>query len=448
MERYAKYKDSGVDWIGEIPEGWRVVRNKYLGFIRARLGWKGLKAEEYVDDGYPMFSAFNCVEGNLRPTPVTYISQERYDESPEIMLTKGDILLVKDGAGIGKYAVVRELGKPSTVNGSLAVISPNSIIDSRYLGYFYASIQFQDYIHLLMDGMGVPHLFQRDLKQVFVPVPPLKDQQAIANYLDEKTTAIDAAVANVKRSIELLNEYRQSVISEAVTKGLDHNSPMKNSGIEWIGEIPERWHMLPLKRLASFLPGYAFKSDDFTLSGSIRLLRGINVGVGSIRWDDSVYVKRETVEDLDEYLLSTGDILVGLDRPWIQAGMRVAQVDNESAGSYLVQRVAKITPKKDTLIPDFLVYLFRTNIFTESMDSTTTGVSVPHISTGQLGEVIIPCPPISEQQSIAEMLDNMTQSIDSLIAQKQSLLVRLKEYRSSLISECMTGKVRVPGVEA
>lgn len=214
----APMKDSGIDWIGQIPKGWQTVSLGNYAYIRARLGWRALKAEEYVEEGYPMYSAFNIQDSKFVTEPVNYITEERYLESPEIMLSVGDLLLVKDGAGVGKCAVVRELSEASTVNGSMAVITPDSSFDSRYLHYYFDSNSFQHFAHMLMGGMGVPHLFQRDIKKMKVILPnTFEEQQEIADYLDAKTTETDSLIADKEKQVELLKEYRKSLISEAVT---------------------------------------------------------------------------------------------------------------------------------------------------------------------------------------------------------------------------------------
>ena len=212
-----KMKNSGVDWIGQIPSDWDVTRIGYESWIRARLGWKGLKAEEYVDEGFAFLSAFNIVDDKLQWENLNFINQQRYDESPEIKLKKGDILLVKDGAGIGKCARIDSLPKgAATANGSLAVVSTYAKLSYRYLYFYLLSPIFQNYIYRLMNGMGVPHLSQEDLRKIQIPYPPLAEQQKIADFLDEKCGEIDSIRSDVLREIEILNDYKKSVITEAV----------------------------------------------------------------------------------------------------------------------------------------------------------------------------------------------------------------------------------------
>jgi len=187
-------------------------------YLRARLGWRGLKAEEYVDEGFPFLSAFNIVNNQLIWKNLNFINKQRYDESPEIKLSLHDILIVKDGAGIGKCARVEDmpLGE-STVNSSLGVITVSVKLYYSYLFYFFLSSPFQDNVLFLKNGMGVPHLTQENLKSVRIPLPPVEEQKAIAEYLDAKCTEIDGLIKVKQEKIETLKQYRQSLIFEAVT---------------------------------------------------------------------------------------------------------------------------------------------------------------------------------------------------------------------------------------
>lgn len=210
-------KDSGVEWVSYIPVDWNTIKLKYCTYIRARLGWRALKADEYVESGFPFLSAFNIVNNALHFTNLNYINQFRYDESPEIQLKIGDVLLVKDGAGIGKCAIVENMPIPSTVNGSIAVISSTSFITPKYLYYYFLSEMFQQHIDLLKDGMGVPHLFQSDLKEIKIAFPSKDEQKEIADYLDAKCAEIDRLIAKKEQLVKELESYRKSLIYEVVT---------------------------------------------------------------------------------------------------------------------------------------------------------------------------------------------------------------------------------------
>lgn len=218
LDPNAKLVPSGIDWVGDMPERWAIGRFYFLNWIRARLGWRGLKAEEYTETGFPFLSAFNIINNRLDWSNINFINQERYDESPEIKLNIGDVLLVKDGAGIGKCARIDELPYgPATVNGSLAVITPNKELHYKFLYYYLQSNPFWHIINLLLVGMGVPHLTQTNMKSIYMPLPIVEEQQSIASYLDEKCSDIDRLIGLKQQKIELLKDYKKSVIFEAVT---------------------------------------------------------------------------------------------------------------------------------------------------------------------------------------------------------------------------------------
>ena len=214
----AQNKQSTIQGIKDIPSNWNEVNLLKVIYLRARLGWRGLKAEEYVDEGYPFLSAFNIVNNQLVWENLNFINQLRYDESPEIKLSLHDILIVKDGAGIGKCARVENmpLGE-STVNSSLGVITVSETLYYSYLYYFFLSTPFQDNVLFLKNGMGVPHLTQENLKSVRIPLPPVDEQKTIANFLDSKCSEIDGLIKVKQEKIETLKQYRQSLIFEAVT---------------------------------------------------------------------------------------------------------------------------------------------------------------------------------------------------------------------------------------
>lgn len=207
-----------IEWVPSIPSHWDTARFVYKNWIRSRLGWKGLKAEEYVEDGYPFLSAFNINNNYLCWEQLNYITQERYDESPEIKLRVGDILLVKDGAGIGKCARIDSLPLgESTVNGSLAVITPNEDLDYRYEYYYLQCNVFQNIIARLRNGMGVPHLTQEAMKEIVIPLPPREEQEQIANFLDTECRKIDEIIELKNLLIIELEMYKRSLIFETVT---------------------------------------------------------------------------------------------------------------------------------------------------------------------------------------------------------------------------------------
>ncbi len=210
-------KDSGVEWLGEVPKNWEVSKIKYECSINARIGWKALKADEYVEEGYIFLATPNIKGKYIDFENVNYITQERYDESPEIKLKINDVLLTKDGSTLGTVNVVRNLDKEATVNSSLAVIRPNKNLNGVFLNYFIKSSYMQSIIGMFKDGMGVPHLFQSDIKLFNILLPKYEEQLRIYKYLDREVDLIDSLINKTTIQIEKLKEAKQSLIGEAVT---------------------------------------------------------------------------------------------------------------------------------------------------------------------------------------------------------------------------------------
>lgn len=212
-----KMKASGIKWIGEIPEDWEITKFKYEIYTRGRLGWKGLTADEYVNEGKIFLATPNIKGSEIDFTNVNYITDERYQESPEIMLSEGDVLLTKDGSTLGTVNVIRFLPKEATVNSSIAVLTPSENLHSLYLYNYIKSSYIQNLINRKKDGMGVPHLFQKDIREFNLLLPEIQEQQQIANYLDEKCTHIDSLIADKEQLIREFEDYKKALIFEYVT---------------------------------------------------------------------------------------------------------------------------------------------------------------------------------------------------------------------------------------
>jgi type I restriction enzyme, S subunit len=217
------FKASGVEWLGEIPEHWEVKPLKHLVLVKARLGWKGLKAEEYVPSGYGFLATPNIKTEQIDFVKINFITEERYLESPEIMLEVGDVLLAKDGSTLGIVNFVDHLPFPSTVNSSIAVLRvlDKQKLNGKFLHYFIKSHYMQSVIDYIKDGQGVPHLFQADIKNFATPLPSLTEQSLIVNYIEQQSAKLTGTIERIEQEVSLLKEYRVALISEAVTGKID-----------------------------------------------------------------------------------------------------------------------------------------------------------------------------------------------------------------------------------
>jgi len=218
LDPNVEMKDSNFEWIGEIPNDWKVSRLDFLSSIKGRIGWKALKADEYVDDGFIFLSTPNISNKKIDFDNVNYITQERYNESPELKLKQEDVLLVKDGSTLGVTNFVRELPKEATVNSSIAILKVfNDKIVPEFLYWFVSGYFIQNIIQRIKGGMGVPHLFQSDIKKFLILLPSIQEQYKIINVLNEEVGKLDNSIQFEKNKIKLLKEYHQSLIYSVVT---------------------------------------------------------------------------------------------------------------------------------------------------------------------------------------------------------------------------------------
>ena len=439
--RYPEYRDSGVEWLGEVPVSWATSRIGFETWVRARLGWKGLKAEEYVDDGFVLLATPNIKGRAIDFDAVNYVSEYRYNESPEIKLTVGDVLLAKDGSTLGTVNVVRNLPRPATVNSSIAVITPKATLDSHFLYYLFQSTYMEHTIQRIKGGMGVPHLFQADLNKFNLPIPPLRWQCQIAAFLDRETAKIDALVAEQEKLITLLKEKRQAVISHAVTKGLDPTVPMKDSGVEWLGEVPAHWEVIALKRIADVQTGVAKGKDNGSRNTiTVPYLRVANVQDGYLNLD-TVATMEIPAEDLRRYALEPGDVLMNEGGDFDKLG-RGHVWDGQIDPCITQNHVFAVRPRKVASAwlnaitgSDFAQFYF----MTRSKQST----NLASISSTNLMELPVILPPENEQRAILGFIADQVARFDALTTEAQRAITLLQERRTALISAAVTGKIDV-----
>ena len=426
-----KMKDSGVEWLGEIPAEWGVSSLSQQA-CQVKCKNDNLVEKNLLSLSYGKIKRrdIDAVGGLL---PASFEGYNRV-ESGDIVLRLTDLQNDQHSLRTG---LVKERG---IVTSAYVSVRPSSRSSSEYLHLaLYAFDVVKGFYGM---GSGVRQgLTYGDVKQLRLPAPPLSTQRKIAEYLDARCAKIDEMISDAKKTIEEYKAWKSSVIFEAVT-GKTTGAKMKDSGVEWIGKIPVGWDVVPLKRHVSILPGFAFPSDSFAHADGVRLLRGVNVGVGKLHWEESVYWNLPIDRSLELYSLAEGDLIVGLDRPWISDGTRVAFVGKQDVPSLLVQRVCRIRAREGADVR-FVARWIASNSFAQALGCETTGVSVPHISTGQIENFRVAMPSVGEQRCIADFLDKKCAAIDRVVAEKESLVADLESYKKSLIFECVTGKMEV-----
>lgn len=435
-------------WAGLVPSSWRVEPLGAHAWIRARLGWKGLTADEYVDEGIPMLSTPEIKGQRIAYENANRITQQRYDESPEIKLANGDVLLTKDGSTIGIVNVVRDLSEPATVNGSIAVISTTNTLDPQFLHWVLASPPSQQVMSGLKDGMGVPHLFQRDIRRMRLPIPTVLEQRAIADFLDRETAQIDEFIAENERFIELLTERRAAVIVHAVTKGLDPDVPLRDSGVEWLGEVPEGWEVMPLRyAIQRVEQGDSPQADARLAEGAdeIGVLKSGCVNGGMFRAEEHKALPPGYQVDRKS-LVHEGDLLISRASGSIDLLGSAARVTVSRYRLMLSDKTYRLVPSSRT-VASFLTWLLNSSAYRTQVRASVSGAEglANNLPLSTLRSFVLPFPPLPQQRAIADYLDERTARIDEAIATARGGIALAKERRSALISAAVTGKIDVGG---
>ena len=427
MERYEAYKDSGVEWIGEIPAGWTIAPLKSLCTIAGGATPSKVRVE-YWDGDIPWVSSQEVKSSHLYDTSL-HITKDALDSCSTDIYPAGTIVVVVR-SGILKHTLpAAMLDVPMSINQDVKALRFASDITAEFLLHYVAGLNDTLLKYLSKEGATVDNLDVYLFSRCPVPLPPLGVQQAIVAYLDAKTAEVDALVADCEREVGLLREYRKAVISEAVSKGLDPDAPMKDSGVEWIGEIPEGWNIVPFKaigRVSANLqhptdyPNLPQVSPDRIEKDSGRLLPCISVA--------------EVGVESDNHLFHAGDILYSKVRPALNK-VTVAPFDGMCS--------ADMYPIESSQNKRWLVFYMLSTAFMEQVIVSTDRVKMPKINKEELGAFKVVLPTVDAQSEIVAHLDAKTAEIDSLIEAKQSMADKLREYRRSLISEAVTGKFRV-----
>jgi len=424
MKKYEAYKNSGIEWIGQIPEGWSVVPLKYYLSLKGRIGWNGLKSEEFQENSYAYLVTGQDFNSDVVNWEKCYqINKERYDEDPFIQLENGDLLVTKDGT-IGKVAKVVNLDKPACLNSGIFVVKQTKgVFEQNYLYWVLVSNQLKEFVGFNSTGSTIAHLYQNVFENMPLTVPPLTEQKAIASYLDYKVGQIDASISAINTQIDLLKSYRQSIISEAVTKGLNPNVPMKDSGVEWIGLIPEGWEVLKEK--------YIFENLDYLREPISSESRERNNPIYDY------YGASGVIDKIDHYNVEGKVLLIGEDGANLV--MRNLPLIYKAVGRFWVNNHAHILKPKVGIDYDYMYYTMEAADYMPFI----TGAAQPKLSQENLNRVSYPVPPFSEQKSIASYLDVKTLKIDAAITSLEQQREDLNSLKQSIISEAVTGKIDI-----
>ena len=410
MKRYDEYKDSGVEWIGEVPRHWEVVPLKRAITINNGCDYKHVQVEE---DGYPVIGSGG---------QFAWASQYMYDGEAVLLGRKGTI------------------DKPMYYNGKFWTVDtmfygiPKKNANCKYLYYIAKNIPFERYA----TATALPSMTQTDLNNNTICLPPLDEQSSIANYLDKKCSEIDKVISAQQKRIALLQELKQSVITHAVTKGLNPNVEMKDSGVEWIGKIPASWDVVHLKRILRERMQYGAnepaESDDTTYPRYIRIT-DITAN-GELRPETFKSLEPSKAKD---YLLDKGDVL------FARSGATVGKtfLFNADIKACYAGYLIKASCDKRRMLPEYLYYYTQSGAYECWKNSVFIQSTIQNIGADKYQMMYIPVPSKDEQKQIVEYTMRKSQIFDAAISKAQHQVELLQEYKQSLITEVVTGKRKV-----
>lgn len=429
-------KDSGYAFIGAIPSSWKIARLNTVADLFGRIGWQGLTSDEYTDEGAWLVTGTDFDNGSIDWDSCVRVSEARWKEAYQIQLENGDLLITKDGT-VGKLAIVDNLPGHASLNSGLMRIVPlDDDYNVKYLYYVLQTDIFREWFKDINAGAStIQHLFQGDFKHFLFPLPPKKEQEEIVHILDSEVNKLDSIQDNLEKQINVLERYKKSVIHEAVTKGLRSNVQMKDSRIDWIGEIPAHWEAKRLKYFADFWNGLTYEPEDVSEDG-VAVMRSGNIQNGKLDFADTVYVDMKVP---DRAMLRIGDTLVcsrNGSRRLIGKNAYIEQ-DGLAFGAFMMAARPSCNSK-------YFYYLLNSNMFPFYLPTYLTS-TVNQLTNANFGNMYAPLPPNNEQEEIAEYLDERTKKVDKVLAIKFKQVEIVKKRKKSLVYEYVTGKRRVEG---
>lgn len=415
FENYPEYKETGVNWLGTIPSHWELSKVNFLFNLgRGRV----ISHQDLNENGlFPVYSSQTKNNGCLG-----YINTFDYDCE--------QITWTTDGANAG--TVFLRSGKHNCTN-VCGTLQPKLSMNIRYYAYYLSSVT----IHYKRPDTNGAKIMNNEMSRIICLNLPISEQSEIVDFLDKETTKINNLISKQEQLIQLLIEQRKSIISHAVTKGLNPNAAMKDSGIEWLNEVPEHWELKPIKFIA--------KTNQYSLSEQTDPNLVIKyIDIGSVSYTNGVE-KTETMlfseaPSRARKIVHYGDIIVSTVRTYLKA---IAYIDEGLDGMIASTGFAVITPNEKIINPHFAKYAFLSQAFIDEVIAKSKGISYPAINSTDLINIKIPIPSLSEQNKIITFLTDESFKIDKLIVKEKLLIEKLKEYRSSIISHAVTGKIDV-----
>lgn len=432
MKRYETYKDSNILWLDKIPSHWREEKLKHISTCNDEVLPEDTPESELIH--YVEISDVDSVSGIKNHTDYTF------GDAPSRarrITRKNDVIISTVRTYLKAIATVKEDGL--IVSTGFAVIRPTKV-DQKFLAYSLLNDDFLGEVISKSVGVSYPAINSSDLIEIKLPMPPKEEQEAIASYLDIKVGQIDSAIAEKVQMLEDLKAYRSAIINEAVTKGLDKNVEMKDSGIQWVGEIPAHWTIAPLKfnlSLKGRIGWNGLKSDEFKENSYAYLVTGKDFTYADIDWGKCYQIDKERYDEDPFIQLENGDILVTKDGT---IG-KVAKVSGLDKPACLNSGIFVVKQTNNVFIQTFLYWSFVSNQLTDFNNFNSTGSTIQHLYQNVFENMPLLIPPMAEQKIIAAYLDKKVGQIDATYEETKQILEELKSYKSALITEAVTGKI-------
>jgi type I restriction enzyme S subunit len=423
---YHEYEDSGVEWLGEIPAHWEARRLKYASSLNDET--LGETTDPDFELLYVDISSVDAIEG------IQNKERQIFQDAPSRARRKvkhGDVIVSTVRTYLRAIAPIVEPEENLIVSTGFAVVRPANDLESRFAFYALRTLYFVESVVANSVGVSYPAINASELATLPIVLPPAEEQRAISAFLDRETGHIDALIAKKERQIELLQEKRAALISQAVTKGLDPGVPMKDSGIEWLGEIPAHWDVVRAK-------GVFYEVNERSESGEEELLSVSHITGVTPRSEKNVYMfMAETHEGYKK--CRPGDLVINTMWAWMGA-LGTAFHQGIVSPSYNVYRL-----RSQNSEPRYYDRLFRTGKFVAEINRFSKGIWKSRLRLYPEGffEIRIPCPPRGEQRVITDYLDQHTEYTDRVVKKVQKSIEILSEYRIALISAAVTGKIDV-----
>lgn len=448
MKQYPIYKDSGIQGIDEIPEHWYFSQLKFISYIKGRIGWQGLKSDEFIDEGPFLITGMNFKNGIIRWDEVYHITEDRYNEAPEIQLKKGDVLMTKDGT-IGKLLYVDEIPFPgkASLNSHLLVIRPlKEVYYPKYLYYQLDSHLFKKHIEDTKTGTTFYGITQEAVGNFKMIIPHFEEQFKIANFLDQKTSEIEQLITAKEELIGKLGAKRKAIINEAVTgrayKTGQISAPYgkevkyKNSGVEWLGEIPEHWEVVKLKYCTTRITTGKTPStevDKYFVDGTIK-------------WYSPGDIKSLFLNDSNRKItdFAISDLKIDLYPPntvlFVGIGATLGKVGIANDYCYSNQQINAIQFNY-TMLPEYGLFYFEA--FKDVIANNANSATLAILNQSQTKSLLFTRPNLADQQSIVDYVKSKLGSLSKIESELLNSIAKLKLYKQSLISEAVTGKIDV-----